>query len=335
MALAAVGVKTQIWNNQLKSALLLLGFPVLLLLMLWGFFYLGVLFDPQDPLVASQGNSYALMASLQALKQYWYIAIIAALGWYAIAALSCRSIINAATHAKSLARSDAPDLYNMLENLCISRGLSMPRLCIIETNALNAFASGISKESYTVTVTRGLINTLNPQEMETVLAHELTHIINEDVYLMMIGIVFTGILALACNLLYDVFRYRIYWRTGRDKRFGAFLLAAFIVFFIGRLFAIALKLALSRKREYLADAGAVELTKNPDALISALRKISQNPKIEHINGDIAEMCVIDFVEDIGELFSIHPSLESRIEALVMMGGVDQPSSYEAAKGPWA
>jgi heat shock protein HtpX len=204
--LGSYGLQTYIWNNRLKSLLLLAGFPVLLLLICFGFAVLISAFD--DPDVA-QGirNAIALMPQLVP------VAVIAALVWFVIAWFANQRIIDAVTGARPVTRTEEPRVWNILENLCISRGITMPRLRIIETDARNAFASGVRNRAYSVTVTRGLVDALDDAELEAVLAHELTHIENRDVQLMVIAAVFVGIISLVADLIVRSPR-AILWSSG-------------------------------------------------------------------------------------------------------------------------
>ena len=207
-----------------------------------------------------------------------------ALIWWAIAWFANRGIIDAITGAQPVDRMSEPRLWNLLENLCISRGITMPTLRIIETPQRNAFASGIREKQYAITVTRGLMDALDDAELEAVLAHELTHIRNRDVQLLVICAVFVGIITLVGELvvrspraLLSVASRGSSRSSGKGKGGGAVLiliLVAIGIFLLARFLGIALRFALSRKREYLADAGSVELTRNPDAMIGALRKIA-------------------------------------------------------------
>ena len=272
-------------------------------------------------------------AGWQGVSQFWSVPLGIALLWYVAAYFFYQNILDSVTDAHPITRSEAPKLYNLLENLCISRGLPTPRIYIIETDALNAFASGLSPKSYAITVTRGLIDTLTDEEIEAVLGHELTHIINRDVSLMMTGIIFTGMLALVCDSIYRTFRYT---DVSREKKAGSIILIAFVVFLIGRLFAVCLRFALSRRREFLADEGSVELTKNPTALITALQKISVRSQLPHISGDVSQMCIADAEDPLWSLFSTHPSIHARIHALEIAGGTapPSPSSEPTTVSPW-
>ena len=203
--MGAYGLQSHIWNNNLKSVLLLAGFPLLLCVLIYGLILLTA---------GISGQFYslpeAIIASWDMFLQSWPLALIGAGLWFVIAGLFHQQMINAATGARGLTRREAPDLYNMLENLCIERGLTMPKLNIIETPALNAFASGIDDRSYTVTLTRGLIDGLEKDELRAVVAHELTHIRNRDVRLLIVAVIFVGIFSFFFELL-----FRNMFRIGR------------------------------------------------------------------------------------------------------------------------
>jgi heat shock protein HtpX len=316
---SAVGLKTHIWNNNIRSVLLLMGFPLLLILMMWGFYALTTLFSAVPPLGVSRGYFAAEQGFLWVGK-YWYWGIIVALVWFLIAFFFHQRMINKAVHSHSVSRKEEPGLYNLLENLCISRGMPMPKLCIIETEALNAFASGINKKTYTVTVTRGLLERLNEQELRAVLAHELTHILNSDVRLLIISVIFVGMISFFAEMAArEMFWSSMSRRNTNSRNNGLAVVAAFIILMVGYVFAILIRFALSRKREFLADAGAVELTKNPDAMVSALRKISGNDNIPDVADEVRGMFIENSSTFLG-LFATHPPIGKRIAALQKYAG---------------
>lgn len=347
----AYGLQTHIWNNNWKTALLMAGFPVLLLLLTYGLFllYAGFTgtFVGNDPVAG-----YFIWAA-DALAGAWPFAIIGAGVWFAIAYFAYQGIIDAATGAKKVERREEPKLYNLLENLCISRGITMPALRIMETDALNAFATGLHKGNYSVTVTRGLMNTLSDEELEAVLAHELTHIRNADVRLLIIAVIFVGIFSFVGEMTFRSLRFGIpsggggsSRRSGggsRDSGGGAAIaiIVALVIIAIAYALAIVIRFALSRRREYLADAGAVELTKNPDAMIGALQKISGHAVVE-APSEVREMFIENPHSDFAGMFATHPPIEKRIEALVKFAGgraaaPQAASALQAAstpKGPW-
>lgn len=312
MAIAAVGLQTHIWNNQIKSVLLLLGFPLLLLVLL------GVLCAlVGTPSGVARAAYDPTQAAIDGVARYGHWVILAAAVWFAIAWVMHTSIINAVTGAKPVTRQQAPEIYNMLENLCISKGMRMPRLQVIDSPALNAFASGINDNTYTITLTRGIVQALDKQALEAVIAHELAHIRHRDVRLLIIAVIFAGIISFVCEIIY---RMIIYGGTGR-QRDGRVILLGFAVMAIGYVLALSLRFALSRRREYLADAGAVELTRNPDAMIRALRRISGRSEMPDVPVDVRQMMIENKAELFG-MFATHPPIEARVQALVMLGGRD-------------
>jgi heat shock protein HtpX len=247
--------------------------------------------------------------------------VIGVLIWFTVAWFSHSAMIRAATDSKPLARNENKRVYNLVENLCITAGMTMPKINIIEDDSLNAFASGLNSNTFSVSLSRGIIDKLNDEELEAVIAHELTHIRNRDVRLLIISIVFVGIFAFISQ---TIFRTMQFGGGGRGKKDGGWaIIIALLLALIGYLISSLLRFALSRKREYLADAGSAELTHRPLALASALRKISDDPTIEAVKRkDIAQM----FIENpegkekkssfsIGLLFATHPPISKRIKLL--------------------
>ncbi|MFI4957155.1 MAG: M48 family metallopeptidase [Gammaproteobacteria bacterium] len=310
----AVGINTYIWNNNIKSILLLCAFPFLFFLMDFLFFAGTAALSPMPdnvdptPIIIQQG--------LTGLAHTWAWVVGGVGIWFIIAYFMHGTIIRAATHSKPLSRSEAPDLYNILENLCISRGMPMPALYIIETPVMNAFASGIDTTSFAITVTRGLLNTLNPAELQAVLGHELTHIINRDVRLLIVSIIFVGIISFLSNMAVRNMLYGMNRRSRENNNAGIAVIVGMVVLAIGYVLAILIRFALSRRREFLADAGSVTLTKDPDAMISALMKISQNAEMPGVSSEVKAM----FIEnppsaDFMGMFATHPPIQDRIAAL--------------------
>jgi heat shock protein HtpX len=346
--MSAYGLQTHIWNNNLRSALLLAGFPILLLALTYGLFlvYAG-LTGAGAYSYGGDGGASPFIWAAQEMAQSWPFALLGAGVWFALAYVFNQQIIDAAVGAREVTRKEEPQLYNTLENLCISRGITPPLLRVIETDAMNAFASGISEKAYSITVTRGLMNVLAPPEMEAVLGHELTHIRNRDVRTMVIAVVFVGIFSFVGQIL---FRMLIYGglpsgRSRRDREGGGAGLAivvGLVLIALSYALAIVIRFALSRQREYVADAGSVELTKNPDALISALRKISGHSDLPHAPSDVREMFIENEQGGFADLFDTHPPIEKRIQALIAYaGGRDLLSPppgaappEEPRRGPW-
>ena len=299
------GIQQQIALNNTKSILYLLAFPLLLLagtyLVLW---------------------FITLKDIEQTNAQFISVAPLVVVGvaiWFVISYFFNTQMIQAATHSQPLQRRDNMRVYNLTENLCMSVGMTMPKLYIIETDALNAFASGINQQTYAVTLTRGIINRLTDEELEGVIAHELTHIRNRDVRLLIVTIVFVGIFAAIADIAFRSVINSSFSSSRRkdDKGGGALIMVvviivAAVVYFLSILF----KLALSRSREYMADAGAVEMTHNSLALASALRKISGHSTLEEVQNDEVKELFIDYkAEGFFALFATHPPIEKRIKVL--------------------
>ena len=231
--------------------------------------------------------------------------------WIAIAYKFHQRMIDAVTGAHEVSLTEEPRLYNLLENLCISRGITMPKLRVADDDALNAFATGLNDKQYSITVTRGLINALNDQEIESVLGHELTHIRNGDVRMLVIAVVIAGVISFFGELVFRIFFQNVFWGGGRrssggDKKGGAgiAIVIALAIIALVWILSIVIRFALSRQREYLADSGSVELTKNPDAMISALRKIEGRGEIPGANSAVMEMCIDNPREGFSNVFEI-------------------------------
>lgn len=335
--LPAFGLYSHIRANRIRSAFLLAGlfplglslaFAVALLMRGWS----GGL-----PAGATPGVGSYLAAAAHDLLWLGPLAMVGTALWMALAFRIHQSIINAATGSESVTREEQPRLYDLVEDLCIARGLAMPRLRVMESEALNAFASGLRPDQTAITVTTGLLAALDEAELEAVLAHELTHIRNDDVRTMTIAAVVTGILSFAGELIFRAPRF-VDMRSsgGSDKKKGgaaAAIAIAVVIMIVVWLLSQLIKFALSRSREYLADAGSVELTKNPDAMISALAKIRGRGELEGVPSGIMELCVDNPRSGFVDLFSTHPSIDARIAALARYAGGHVPPAEDAASAP--
>jgi heat shock protein HtpX len=340
--MAAHGLYTHIASNRFRSMLLLAG----LFLLVYVIVYAGALIIE----VLNNGNAsidYYLRVALGDVIRTLPYSTAAAAAWIVIAYFFHQSIIDAVTGGESVTRQEQPRLYNLLENLCISRGIPMPKLKIMPSDALNAFATGLNRRQYAVTVTTGLLAALNDQEIEAVLGHELTHIHNGDVQMMVVAVIIAGVVGFFGELLFRVFfnvgNYG--WGYGGGSSWSSstssssssssssskdskssgggaivIVIVAVALILLAWLLSQVVKLALSRSRELLADAGSVELTKNPDAMISALRKIEGRGELIGATSAVMELCVDNPREGFTDLFATHPSVESRVQALVKYAG---------------
>ena len=328
-----VGMHSLIQRNNTLSVLLLLGFPAILLGAVWLFMAAMNYFSnssgydeygyAQNFLDAEQVN-YSFMQVLP-----WVVGAVAV--WFAIAYFSNTSMIRHAVKAQPLLRRDNPRVYNIVENLTMACGMSMPQVNIVEDPQLNSFASGIDEKTYTVTVTTGLLDRLDDDELAGVIGHELTHIRNKDTRLLITSIVFVGIISTVMTLLVRMLWNTFLWggnrRSSNEKGNGlsvaVVMLIGVVCAAIAYLFTLLTRFAISRKREFMADAGGAELCGNPLALASALRKISGDPGLDVGRDDIAQMYIIhpqalsggSISGFFSKLFSTHPSTEERIRLL--------------------
>ncbi|HET6766904.1 MAG TPA: M48 family metallopeptidase [Chitinophagaceae bacterium] len=312
-----IGLHQQIQRNNTNSFLLLIAFPALLL----GMFYIVIYFIAKDNLSEYPGENYPISTDHNAMFVSVVPFILIGVGiWFLIAWAGHAVFIRLATGAKPLERKEDKRVYNLVENLCISKGMKMPKINLIEDDSLNAFASGIDEKSYTITLSRGIINKLNDEELEGVIAHELSHIRNRDVRVLIISIIFVGIFAFLAEMAFRSLRFA--GRGKRDKGGGAVILIAIVVTAVAYLISMLLRFGISRKREYLADAGAADMTKKPYALASALKKIAGDPYIEAVeNRDVAQLFIDNPTPSTHKsaswdnLFATHPPIEKRIELL--------------------
>ncbi len=364
--MGAVGLQTHIWSNNTKSVLLLAGFPVLLVLLCFAVALLLVAWA-EDSVAEGLRHAAGLVPAVVPVA----LALAAVL--FAVAWAANQRILDAITGARPVTRREEPRLWNAVETLCISRGLRMPRLAVIESSARNAFASGLSRETGAITVTRGLLDALEEAELQAVLAHEVTHIRNGDARLAVIAAVFAGVISLPGELLIRGGRAVLSGGGGgppgggrrrssssggggssrRDGGGGGgaaivLVLIALAVMALAYLLALALRFALSRKREFIADAGAVELTKDPDALIRALRKVQGHAEMPRLPSSMQAMLLDSPEETLGNAWlATHPDLAERIAALVRYAGGRDPgpapagapapppkAAAPAGAGPW-
>jgi len=353
--MAAFGLYTHIQSNRHRSIALLIGLFVLVYVLVFagalvaeGLMYAA----PLDYLVRAAWHDFLLALP-------W--ATIGTIIWILIAYKFHQSMIDGMTEAQGVTRAEAPALYNLLENLCISRGMPMPTLRVSEEPGLNAFATGLNQKQYSITVPRGPIDTLDDQEIEAVLGHELTHIRNGDVRMLVIAVVIAGVISFFGEMVFRLFFQASYYGGGRrsggdgDRRgsgAGIAILIGLGLVALAWILSIVIRFALSRQREFLADAGSVELTKNPDAMISALRKIEGRGDIPSANSAVMEMCIDNPRSGFSNIFDTHPSVDARVDALVKFAGghdpgplaIEPPAESDAAeaneppehlpRGPW-
>lgn len=293
----------QISRNKWKSFFLILFFLVLIFALTWVF---GELTD-----LGPQG---LILAAIIALAITW--------GSY----YASDKIVLAISRARPVKKQDYPYLYNVVEGLAIAAGLPKPRCYIIDDTAPNAFASGRNPQNAVIVVTKGLLEKLNRVELEGVIAHEMAHIKNYDVLVQTLAVVMVGVVALLSDWILRSF----FWGGARTKRrskggSGAaiFVVVGLVLAVLSPLIAQLIRLAISRKREFLADASGALLTRYPPGLASALRKLAADREpLEAANKATAHLYIVNPLKDIkgrvNSLFSTHPPIEERIAALESM-----------------
>jgi heat shock protein HtpX len=320
--MAAYGLYSHIQSNRRRSVALLVGLFFLVYLMV----YAGAL--TAEALSVPADLDALMQLALSDLIRAAPLATIGAVLWVAIAYFFHQKMIDTITGGREITRIQEPRLYNILENLCISRGITMPKLKMMDADALNAFATGMNEKQYAITVTSGLLERLDDAEVEAVLGHELTHIRNGDVRMMVIAVIIAGGISFFAELVFRLWFYGGFrgGRSSDDRRGGAGLAILIAIGFIAVAYFLSfvIRLALSRSREFLADAGSVELTKNPDAMISALRKIEGRGELPGATSAVMEMCLDNPRQGFGELFDTHPTVDARVAALIKFAGGHDP-----------
>lgn len=310
--MAYKGLHGQIRSNNFKSTLLLIGFPSLIIGGVWLVFFI---------LANGEWNRDVNQAFIKTIP----LVLGAVAIWFLIAYFFHAKMIQFSAKSHTLERKENMRIYNLVENLCMTQGMKMPKIHIIESGALNAFASGLNEKNFTITLTRGIIDKLDDSELEAVIAHELAHIINKDVRLLIVSIIFVGILGFLVQVLFRSLLYGGH-RGSRKKQDARVVIVILLVSALVYLLTIIFRFALSRKREYLADAGAVEMTKRPDAMANALRKISGHSEVDEVvSSDVKSMMIENSPKEkeasfsgLSGLFATHPPIEKRIEFLEQM-----------------
>ena len=249
-------------------------------------------------------------------------------GWSAISLAFGDKMVLAMANAKQIDKADAPQLYNVVEEMSIAAGVPMPKVMVLETDALNAFATGSKPGNGTIAVTRGLLNTLSRDELQGVVAHEMSHLANLDTRYMVVVGVTVGLIALVCDML---LRSLAWGRSNRssssDKKGGGAAILIILLIVVAILAPIAAKfvqMAVSRQREYLADATSVRFTRNPNGLISALGKLGEKAEpFPGVSRATQHLFIVNpvqtFTAKSSALLATHPDIEDRIARLRNLG----------------
>ncbi|MBC7362759.1 MAG: zinc metalloprotease HtpX [Candidatus Aminicenantes bacterium] len=294
----------QIRRNKLKSAFLVLFFVIFVFLIVWVF-----------EEVTGWGKGGFVLALI--------ISIAMAIGGYYYS----DKIVLAISKARPVTREEFPYLYHTVEGLAIAAGIPTPRCYVIDDTAPNAFATGRNPKNSVICVTTGLLQKMNRLELEGVIAHEISHIKNYDVLLQTVAVVMVGVVALLSDWMLRSFWWGGGRRRSRERSSGnagaILLLVGIVLAILSPLIAQLIQLAISRRREFLADASGAMLTRYPAGLASALRKIAADPEpLEVANKATAHLYIVNPLKNVGgrvnKLFSTHPPIEERIAALEKM-----------------
>jgi heat shock protein HtpX len=252
-------------------------------------------------------------------------------GWSAISLAFGDKMVLAMANARQIDKADAPQLYNVVEEMAIAAGVPMPKVMVLETDALNAFATGNKPGNGTIAVTRGLLNALNRDELQGVVAHEMSHLANLDTRYMVVVGVTVGLIALVASMILRAMQWGSYSssRGSSDRKSSggsAFLIIVLLVVAVlAPLAAKAVQMAVSRQREYLADATSVQFTRNPDGLISALKKLeaAAGKPFPGVSDATQHLFIVNPVREMtaktSALMATHPDLASRIARLQNLG----------------
>jgi heat shock protein HtpX len=249
-------------------------------------------------------------------------------GWSTISLAFGDKMVLAMANAKQIDKADAPQLYNVVEEMAIAAGVPMPKVMVLETDALNAFATGNTPGNGTIAVTRGLLNSLNRDELQGVVAHEMSHLANLDTRYMVVVGVTVGLIALVCDMLLR----SLAWGRGNrssssDKKGGGAVILIILLIVVAILAPIAAKfvqMAVSRQREYLADATSVQFTRNPNGLIAALGKLAEKAEpFPGVSRATQHLFIVNpvqtFTSKSSALLATHPDIEDRIARLRNLG----------------
>ena len=255
---------------------------------------------------------------------------VISIGWSMVSLAFGDSLVLTMANAKAIDKSDAPQLYNVVEEMAIAAGVPTPRVMVLETEALNAFATGNRVGHGTIVVTRGLLDTLSRDELQGVVAHEMSHLANLDTRYMVVVGVTVGLIALVCDML---LRTMAWGGSGSsrssDKKGssggGLLIILLIVVAIFAPLAAKAVQMAVSRQREYLADATSVQFTRNPNGLISALGKLADKaapfPGVSRATQHLFIVNPVQtFTSDSPALLATHPDVADRIARLRNLGG---------------
>lgn len=308
----------EIARNKRKTVFILLLFPLVLAGLIYAtiflvFYFVGL--DAEQTAQAINFQQINLISSIAAA-----ITIVLAIIWAFISWFGGDHIVLDSAGAHEISRATHPEIYVLVENLTIATGLPLPRIYIMDDDSLNAFATGRDPEHASLALTRGIIKKLNRAELEGVIGHELGHIANRDIRMTMLVATYIGAISLMGQILIRLASRTRGKNSGQIKLLLLILGLVFIVY--GAIFAPLIMFALSRRREFQADATSAYMTRNPLALASALEKISTDSRVEALDGKsmVSAACIAHAGDPqaLTSLFATHPPIEERIAKLRSM-----------------
>lgn len=311
-------VYDHIAQNTRRTILLILAFPVVFALLTWGVFF--VIFALMGGMSSSADAQSAVSDISSLLLLLLPVCWAGAMIWMFVSWLFGDKMLLSGAGAIPVTQKDNPEIYRLVENLCISRGLPIPKIYIMDDNSLNAFATGRDPKHASIALTKGIIGKLERVELEGVIAHELSHVENRDIRLMLLTVAGISFFTFAGELCLRSCSRR---SSNKDNGNLIFLVLGLIFILYGYVLAPLLRLAVSRQREYQADASAALMTRHPKALASALRKISADSRVEALDAhaSMAAMCIANPLKKeqlfawLSGLTATHPPIEKRIAAL--------------------
>lgn len=309
-----IGLTTYRWSNARRSYLLLGAYPLIVVLFFWCQIY-----AVQTVLHYREDVSHIFIAHhTKLIFQNWlWLVLIGLCGWFFYAWRNHGAIIRGLCHSYPVTAREEPQLYAILETLCISQGLPTPQLEIIDSDARNSFVCAVDEETYRVFVTRGLLENLSHDEIEAVLAHEIGHILNDDTRLLSISIAFTDLFSFITNLFHHNKHKLVTERAEHENILPALLMHPLAILLLlplwgGYVLTSLIRVFLFLNRELDADAVAIEITKNPDALMRGLLRIHRRAHLPFVSKDIKFLCIDN---PRGGFFATHPRMSTRLKAI--------------------